>query len=639
MLDIMRRKQRLKIILWVVIFSLALGMLLFFVPGVNISNVSTETSAATVDGRTIPMNDLIAAYSRTIKNYSNAGRNRIDPETLKALGLSRQVLDSLIATKVVEILASRLGVDVSPDEIRQAVETFPYLQDQGKFIGVDRYKAILAANNISVTEFEEDMRFSQLQKKVRAIITDSMDVTDRELRDEFARSNQQTQVDFVILKKEDFKKRVKPTEPDLKAYFEGHKDAYKVKERRRAQYLLIPTSQILPTIKVSEQEILEDWNQRPHQETVYAAHIMFRVEDPAKDAEIKAKAENALKMVQAGGDFAKLAKTYSDDTGTQNQGGVLPPLQRGQQTKEFEDALFALKPGETSGLVRTEAGYHIIRMLRRDNPTLEASRNTIIGDIQLRKARAIAQQKAEEAARIALKNQDLNLAAKDLGVVAEVRETKPFSKDANAFELGISQALKDEIFELKAINAVGKAVEHTLGYAVPKLIEVQMPRPGEFNESRAQIERDYLESKAKELMQAEAKKLSEDAGKQGSLEKSAKTMGFSVKTSQPFKTDGAPDPEIGTNPAFSSAAFDLPVGSVSGPIVLLDNVSVLQVKSRTPFNDAEFQKQKPGLRNKILPSIQDQYFQEYVRKVTEDLEKSGKIRVNPKALENLPVNY
>jgi len=640
MLDIMRRKKRLKIILWLVIFSLALGMLLFFIPGMNMGMVATDNSAASVDGQVIPMQEFAEAYRRVVRNYTNGGKNRVDPEMLKTIGLPKQVLDSLVTEKVIQRTAKNLGIDVTADEVRQAVETYPYFQDQGKFIGIERYKALLASNDISVPDFEQDVRNEQLVKKVREVITDSMSVSDRELRDEFARTNQQTVVEYVLFKKDDFKKQVKPTEAELRAYFDGHKDSYKVKEKRRIQYLLVPASKIISTVKVTEPEILAAWNQRSHEEIVEAAHILFRIPDPSKEAEVKAKAESVLKQVKAGGDFAALAKKYSEDTGSAAHGGVLGPIRRGQMgTKEFEDAAFSLKAGETSDLVRSAAGYHIIKVLSRVTPTLASSRDSIIAEIQSKKAMEIAKQAAEQAATMAQKQKDLSLVAKSLGVAAEIKETPPFEKDDNPFELGISQAMRDMAFELKEINSVGNAVEHTIGYAVPKLLEVQMPRPGDFAEFRSQVEKDFIESKAKELLQADAKKLSEEAGKQGNLEKAAKGMGLAVKTSQPFSISGTPDSEIGANPTFTQAAFDLAQGGVSSPIPLLDNEAVMQVKSRSSFDDAVFLKQKASLKDKLLEANQDPYFQDYIRKATEELEKAGKVRVNPKALEQIPSAY
>jgi len=633
MLDLMRRKKRLKIILWLVIFSLALGMLLFFVPGVNVGTVATDTSAATVDGESIPMQQYADAYRRLINNYSNGGRNQTDPETLKALGIPRQVLDSMISQKVVEVTAKRLGIDVTPDEVRRAVETHPYLQDKGQFIGVERYKSILASNSIRISDFEDELRYSELAKKLRAVVTDSLSVGDRELRDEFSRTNQRTVVDYAILKKDEFKKRIKPAEADLRAYFEGHKELYRIKEKRRASYILVPLTQLLPTVQVTEQELLAEWSQKPHEETVEAAHILFRVDDASKEAEVRAKAEAVLKMAQAGEDFSGLAKKYSEDTSNASQGGFLGPFQRGRMVKEFEDAAFALKPGEISGLVRTQYGFHIIKSLKHETPTFEANRAGLAASVQLRKAQELAKKKAEQAVALAVKQKDLNEVVKSLGIAAEVKETGLFTKDDNPDDMGISQALKDEVFKLKEINSIGTAVELPMGYAVPKLAEVQMPKPGEFALSRNQVESDYIDTKSRELMQADAKQLSEEAAKQGSLETAAKAMGLTVKASKPFNVSESPADEIGSNTSISQAAFDLPAGGVSAPLPLLDNVVVMQVKSRTPFDEAAFQKQKTQLREKLLQSTQEPYFQDYIRKVTEDLEKAGKIKVNPKALD------
>jgi peptidyl-prolyl cis-trans isomerase D len=636
MLDIMRRKKRLKVILWVVIFALALGMLLFFVPGVNMGNVTMDSSAASVDGKTIAMKDFINAYQRLVKRYSNGGKNKTDPETLKTLGIPKRVLDELVAAKVIEVVADRFGIAVTPSEIRQAIEASSYLQDQGKFIGIERYKALLAANDLTVEEFEEDMRAAQLQKKVRAIITDALAVSDSELRQEFSKTNQQTQVVYALLKKDDFKKRVKPTEADLRAFFDGHKAEYQIKEKRKAQYLLVPFSQMLAGVQVSDQDLMDEWSKSPHEETVEAAHILLKVEDPSKDAEVKAKAEGILKQLKGGADFAELAKKFSQDTGSATLGGMLPPFSRGQMVKEFEDAAFSLKPGETSGLVRTQFGYHIIRTLRHEAPTLEANRSSLMMNIRVKKAQELAKAKAEEAAKIVEKSKDLASASKSLGLALEIKETALFQKDVNAFELGISPAFRDEIFRLKDINSIGKVVEHPLGYAIPKLIEVQLPKPGDFAQSRSKVEQDYVESKAKELMEAEAKKLSASARAQANFEKAAKDMGLAVKTSQPFNISGTPDSEIGANSAFNNVAFALEPGGVSEPMPMLDKVVVFQVKSRTPFDEAAFQKQESELRNRILQSTQDAFFEDYIRKVTEELEKAGKVRVNPQAIEKVP---
>ncbi len=637
MLDLMRRKKRLKAVLWLVIISLGLGMLLLFVPGQNVGMGGFDTSAASVDGNAITMKEYYDAYRRLVDNYSAGGKNKTDLETLKSLGLGRQALDALINMRVVEYAAKSLGLDVAPDEIRQAVETHPSFQDKGVFIGVERYKQLLASNNISVTEFESGMRQMLLSKKVRNVIGDSLEVTDKEMREEFARPTQEAQVAFVTLKKDDFRKKITPSEAELRGYFDANKAKYFRSEERRAQYLLISFTAVAPTIPVSENEIQEAWNRQGHQEMVDASHVLFKVTDPSKDAEVRAKAEEVLKRAKAGEDFAALARKYSEDTTSAQQGGELGSFPRGRMVKEFEDVAFSLKPGEISGLVKSQFGYHIIKVNSHEIPNIESSRESLKRSVQLDKASAVVRQKATDAQKLAESQKDLNAVAKSLGVPAEVRETGFLSKSSDPIAAGISQNLLDEIFRLKDINSIGNATVHPLGYAVPKLLEVKLPKPLDFTEARPQVEKDYIETKASETMMAEAKRVAEEAKKEQDLEKASKQLGLTAKISASFKRDGTADPEIGSAPQFNSVAFDLAVGAVSTPISLDggNRLAVLQVKSRTPFDEAAYAKQKEEIRDRLLASWRDAYTQEYIQKVSDSLEKAGKIRINPSAVDSV----
>jgi peptidyl-prolyl cis-trans isomerase D len=639
MLDLMRRKKRLKVVLWLVIVSLGMGMLLLFVPGSNVERTEIDTTAASVNGESISMQEFMDAYRRAVKNYSANGQNKTDPETLKSLGLDKQALEALINVKVIEYAADQLGLGVSPEEVRRAVETHPNLQDQGGFVGVDRYKALLAANGISIQQFEDGMRYSLLAQKVRNLLVDSITLTEKELKDEFLRNNQDAVIAFVIFDSETYKKRITPKEQDLRAYFEAHKEKYRIKEQRRAQYLLIPVSTLAQTIPVTEEEIKEAWANQASPEMVDAAHILFEVKDPSEDGEVKARAEAILKRAKAGEDFAELARKYSEDSGSASSGGDLGPFPRGRMVKEFEDAAFALKPGEISDLVRTEYGYHIIKVYSHEVPKLEQYRPSIVRGIQINKATEIARKKAAEAQRLAETQKDLNALAKALdGVPTEIKETEFLSKDSEMLAGSVSKALLDEIFNLKEINAVGKAVETPMGFAIPKLLETRLPKPPDFTESRAAIEKDYIDAQAAEMVQKEAKNLSEEAAKDKDLEVAARKYKFAVKTSAPFKRDGSPDPALGYAPQVTAAAFSLPEGGISQPISLPGTAArdvVLQVLSRTPFDADAFEKQKSDIRSRMLASMEDAYFEEYVQKITQDLERRGKIRKNPHALEQV----
>ena len=590
MLDIMRKKKRMQaIVLWVVIIAVGGSMLVWGVAlnlGGNSGRSALGSSAAVVDGRAISMKEFLETYTQSIKSLQDSAQTELDPELLKSLGMSQQVLDRLIRGKIVEILAERLGVSVTKNEVRQAIMTHPSLQVDGKFIGLERYKQLLAMNGFRIESFEEDMWYAELATKLTRTITDSLEISDQELREEFSRVNQTTRVDYTLLNKDSFNKRVQPTDTELQAYFEENKARYTIKEKRRAQYLLVSTSSILPDIQVSEEEIKQEWDKNPLPEMVEAAHILFLVKDPAEEEAVRSKAESVLKQIQDGADFAAMARKYSEDTSNAEQGGYLRPFQRGQMVKEFEDAAFSMKPGELSGLVRTrDYGFHIIKLLQRDVPTMESNRSNLYATVQRQKAKDAAKAEAQKGAKLAAEGKTLDSIGAELGITTEIKETGLFSKDDNPYSLGMSQALHDDIFQIKEIGSFGNVVEHTLGYAFAKLEEVQMPRPGQFQESLDQVKQDFINSKARELMEAEARKLSEEAVKE-SLASAAKKLGHSVQTSPDFKIDESPGPDIVDQNAFNSVAFKLEQDSVSNPISMSDTTAVLQVKSRSPFDEA-----------------------------------------------------
>jgi len=195
----------------------------------------------------------------------------------------------------------------------------------------------------------------------------------------------------------------------------------------------------------------------------------------------------------------------------------------------------------------------------------------------------------------------------------------------------------DEIFRLKAVSDIGKAVDHPMGQAVPKLLETRLPRPPEFAESRAAVEKDFVDASAGELIAAEAKRLSEEAVKAASLEIAAKKQAITVQTSKSFKRINVSEPELAASQAAVAAAFDLAVGGVSSPIPVEggSKVLVLQVKSRTPFDEEAFKKQRVELRDRLLAMWREAYFRDYIRRLTDDLEKAGKIRINTKAIDQV----
>jgi len=253
--------------------------------------------------------------------------------------------------------------------------------------------------------------------------------------------------------------------------------------------------------------------------------------------------------------------------------------------------------------------------------------------------RSIVLQKAEEAKAAALEHASLEDAIKSLDFSVEIHQTGLWQRDESAIDPDLSPEILEDIFSLREVGAIGNPIEHAQGFAVPKLAKVELPGPGSFAEFRQKAEDDYVDVKAKELMNDAAQKLSAEGGSLANLTMAAKAQGLSVQTSEEFSRNGTIDSEIGSNAVISQTAFDLETGAVSAPQSIKDDTIVFQVKSRSPFDEAAFEKQKFALGAQLLQNRQDMYFREYMGRAREEMTKSGKISTNRRALDQAALLY
>src|SRR5689334_18943673 len=242
------------------------------------------------------------------------------------------------------------------------------------FIGAARYQQLLSSQRPPLTpaEFEDSVRRSLLVDKLRAALTEWLSVPDNELEQEYRRRNDKVKLAVVSFTVDGVRGSVTASDAEVASYFDAHKDDFKIPEKRKIKYLLIDVDAMRAKVTVPPADIERAYNNQIEQyttpEQVRASHILLKTEGK-DDAAVKAKAEELLKQARSGADFAELAKKYSEDEASAKNGGDLDYFGRGRMVPEFDQAVFAMQPGQISDLVKTQYGYHIIKLVDKKPAT------------------------------------------------------------------------------------------------------------------------------------------------------------------------------------------------------------------------------------------------------------------------------
>ena len=560
-----------------------------------------------------------------------------------------QAAEQLINEKALVAEAHRMGLHISDDELRDELQhgqLGAMLFPDGKFVGQEEYENFVQRNDMTVPQFERLEKDYILVRKLRALVSSSAFVGDTEVRDEFNRRNTKVKFEYAVITQADILKGLHPTDEELKAFYERNKANYNnsIPEKRQIKYVVIDSAKLAAATTVTDQDLQAYYDQHREEyrvpEQVKVSHILIKTplpapgakEDAKAIADARAKAEGVLKEVKAGGDFAKLAEKYSDDPGSAKSGGDLGRIGRGRTVPEFEKAAFSLGKGQTSDLVKSSYGFHIIRVDDKQEAHLKT-----LAEVKSEIEEKVKQQKvarATEAAANTLLSQartdgfDKAAVAKGQAAVT----TEFFSRTDHLPGLAANPQFMDAVFN-EAEKAPADMVPVPQGYVVFQLLAVKPPATPTFEEIRSRVESEFKNERAAFLLQQKTQELSDRAKAAHDLKKAAKDLGATVKTSDLVPPDGQV-PDIGsmTN---ASVIFSLKPGDISGPITAGGNGVVAQLLEKQVPTDQEFAAKKDQIRQSLLETKQNELFGLFVTNLRKDMEKSHRLKVNQEEMKNL----
>ena len=566
----MLQRIRDKISGWFAIVFLGAIAIVFIFWGIQFES-SVTSAAASVNGKDISAATVQQAWQDRQAELQQQLRDELPPELVKSE--QARLLDEYITRELLVQRAHDSGYRVSDRELAETLTQIPALQVDGVF-SRDRYAALLRQQGRTEPQFEQEFRRDLETAQLRNAVALSAFVTPSELRRRIELQGETRDVAYAVIPAAGFSAGAQPTAEEVAAYYGKNRSQFMSPETVSLQYLKLDQADVAATVQVTDEalrkyydETAADRNAVPERRK--AAHIL--VESGADDAAAKKKAEALLARAKAGEDFGKLAQENSDDLGSKAAGGELGWAPREAYVKEFSDALFALKKGEIAGPVRTQFGYHIIRLEDIEQPhvrSYDELKPELEADFRRDQAQSLFYEKSQQLADESFASlSELDSVAKKLGMTVQTADG--FTRQGGG-ALGNDRKIIDAAFSDDVLQQRQNSPPVALGEESVVVLRVTDHKPSQqlpLDQVQGQIVARLTEEKARAAATQAAKALAQriDAGEP--FMTAATAAGATVFPAQavsrqgPIAQDGAP-----MVPELLKAAFQAPrpaVGKVS----------------------------------------------------------------------------
>lgn len=642
MLKLMRDSfQHLK---WILIALVAIFVLFIFADwgggmGGGASTNASQAFAARVNGETISLND----YSRALKNYEDMyrqmyGGQQFTPEMAEALGLPKQVLDSLIDQRLMFQEAERLNLNATPEEVRARLLEMPTFSQDGKFVGMELYTRYVTGplGYPSAAAFEEALARDITLQKMQSAFENSIVISPKAAENEYRRMSESAKIRYVLFPAARSLGSVTVSDAEVQAYFAANPSKYQHGEQRQVRYLMADANLLKAQIKPTEEELRKryDANREEYKspDSARVQHILFKVDPgsaPAVDAAAKARADALVAQLRGGADFAAAARANSQDPSSAGSGGDMGFVDRGKTVESFEKAIFSV-PMNTVEVVRSpEYGYHIIKVTQRREAGYRPFEE-VRPELQARVTDEMAQDQARsEITRIATvlrerKPKSTQEFIANANARVSSNDTGWFQKSEPLPGLGQNPALTQWIFAAKQGEA-GEVTGTQRGMIIPYVAAVRPPGVPELKEIRARVEEDARQAKARE---AASRELQQAMAGSASIDALAQKLGIPAAEATVNRQQGQIAGINGNVPELIDASINGTLGKLGGPVTVNDGVVVFQVTEQKKVTPQEVEQN----RSNYLDSLRQQQARSLRAVLVQRLRKEAKVELNEELL-------
>lgn len=614
MLNVMRDNlKHLKWVLWIVAASMLLYLGLYFDSGSGPSN--SASWAAKVGGETIGTEEFLEEARREDDRYRQMlGANY--EQIARQFRLKEQVIERLIAGRLMLAEARKLGLEATPEEVASQIRNDPSLRDaSGQFIGTARYVEVVSrAFAGGVPAYEKRVAESLAVQKWMDLMSQAAAVSDTELERLYRSRNDRAAIDYVFVPAAAQAVDKTATDAMAEAYYAAHRDNYRRGEGRRVKTVVVARQAAAVRSQVGDADVRAFYDQnvaefsRPEQRR--ARHILLKTESGSSDADrraVRSLAESVLARVRKGEDFATVAKAMSQDTGSAERGGDLGWFGRGQMVPAFDQAAFTLPTGQISDVVESEFGFHILQVTdsrAAGTAPFDEVKDAIRRQLEVRKSQEWVQTEAQRIRGAIKTAADLDAVAAKEGLQVE---TRVITREDGGADFGASPDFVTTAFSLP-VGEVSQPVAVTRGMAILTVVESVPPAVRPLTEVIEKVRLDLIAAR-----QAEAASTAARRGfASGDLAAAAKALKLDVKQSGDIVA-GQGLPGVGSAPQLETALFG-PGSAVGrkGVVEIATGAVIYVVTKRDTFDPSKFESGKAALRAEILRQRKDALLQPIV---------------------------
>src|ERR1700730_1276175 len=620
---------------WVAGVVLGAIGLVFVFWGINWT-LSAPTYAAKVNGTEISSNEVRQTYQQQLAQIERQSSAPLDEAMRNEI--KRRVLDEYVNSEALVTRADELGYRVSDSELLAEMSHVPAFQVDGKFDQAHAL-AVLNSQGRSVSEIEGLFRRDAKLRQLDTALNASSFATPTELKEFRALTRQQRELAWVTLSAAKYAAGAIPEDAAITAYFDAHKSAYMTPETVNLRYVELSLAQLGSKVSVDDAQLKAFYEeqktktperfQQPEQRRV--RHILLSVNNPKEDAAVKLKAEGILKRAQAGEDFSKLAKEFSQDPGSASQGGDLGWSEKKIFVGPFADAAFAMKVDEIAGPVKTQFGYHILKLDGIKPPAVknfEESKAELESEYKRNEAERLFNNAQDQLADAALQNAtDIDLVAKKAGLT--VQDIPTFSRNGGGGSLGNVPAVIDAAFSQDGLDGrLSPIIEVEKGRGVVlRATDHKLPQQKTLEAVRTEVIAAWKKQRGAELATAAASEAAKRLSAGDSWDAVVKSLGGTTQAPKFIaRSDQDVPMEIRTNAFQAPKPAQKPVYEnltlTNGDAVVLAFSAVREDPNAAAIKDAD-------VRRQYAAQIASGEAQSYAAAARAD----AKVSLNPKAID------